>query len=250
MLKALLIDDEINNLENLAFLLENDCEGIVVVGKVTSASLASEILSKKEIDIIFLDIQMPKINGFQFLETLGNHNYKIIFITAYNEYAIKAIKAGAYDYILKPIDLVELQTAINKLQVTVSIEEKGKKEQVAIQRIVEQLNPKQYPKRLGLHQLGSICFVEVEQIISLEADSNYTIIHLSNMQKMVFSKTLKDFEEQLDPKQFARIHKSYIVNLQHVKEYKTTDGGVVRMSDGNCWSISRRQLDSFLLKMQ
>lgn len=250
MLKALLIDDESNNLDNLAFLLENDCENILIVGKANSGSLAKEILSKKEVDVIFLDIQMPNQDGFQFLESLGKHDYKIIFVTAYNEYAIKAIKANALDYLLKPINIDELHATIKKLNQTFSTNDWNRKEQETIQKLLEQIKPSKYSKRLALHQLGSICYVEVDEIVSLQADSNYTIIHLGNLQKMVFSKTLKDFEEMLDPEHFARIHKSYIVNLHHVKEYKSTDGGMVKMSDGNLWSISRRQLDDFLSKMK
>ena len=106
------------------------------------------------------------------------------------------------------------------------------------------------PQKIALPQLGSISFIEVDDMVSLQADSNYTIIHMKDMQKLVISKTLKDFEELLDENQFARIHKSYIVNLRYIKEYSTIDGGIVKMSDGNQWSISRRQLELFLEKMK
>ena len=105
-------------------------------------------------------------------------------------------------------------------------------------------------KKIAVPQLGSIRFIDLDEIVSLQADSNYTIIHLKDMQKLVISKTLKDFEDLLNDNQFARIHKSYIVNLSYIKEYSTIDGGVVKMIDGNQWSISRRQLDIFLEKMK
>lgn len=250
MLKALLVDDEPNNLENLAFMIENDCEGISVIGKATSGSIARELLSNTNVDVIFLDIQMPNEDGFQFLTSLGKHSYKIIFVTAHNEYAIKAIKANALDYILKPINVDELNHTINKLTQLYINDDWKRKEYETLEILLDQIKPNKYSKRLALHQLGSICYIDIDEIVSLQADSNYTIIHLNNLQKMVFSKTLKDFEEMLDPKQFARIHKSYMVNLHHVKEYKSTDGGMVKMSDGNLWSISRRQLDDFLAKMK
>ena len=119
-----------------------------------------------------------------------------------------------------------------------------------LQYLLETVKKKSPPTKIALPQLGSIRFIEVDDIISLQADSNYTIIHMKDMQKLVISKTLKDFEELLDESQFARIHKSYIVNLKYIKEYSTIDGGLVKMSDGNQWSISRRQLEFFLEKMK
>jgi two-component system LytT family response regulator len=119
-----------------------------------------------------------------------------------------------------------------------------------MEHFLQTVNKKIPPKKIALPQLGGISFIEVDDIVSLQADGNYTIIHLNSMQKLVITKTLKDFEELLDQTQFARIHKSYIVNLKYIKEYSTTDGGVVKMTDGNQWSISRRQLESFLEKMK
>lgn len=248
MLRALLIDDELNNLESLNFFLENDCSGIEVLGKLTSAQEAREFLVQNEVDVIFLDINMPGENGFEFLRSLGNHQYNIIFVTAYNEYALQAIKENALDYILKPIDIEELQRAISKLKKI--IDKNVTKDQEILNLFLEKIKKNTFSKRIAIPQLGSICYIEIDNIVSLQADSNYTIIHMNTMQKLVFSKTLKEFEEMLDPKQFARIHKSYIVNLQHVKEYKSVDGGIVKMSDGNHWSVSRRQLDNFLEKMK
>lgn len=250
MLNVLLVDDEVNNLDNLSFILEHDCEGINIVGKALSAKAAREILENNKVEVIFLDVQMPNEDGFDFLQKLGNHPYKIVFITAYNEFAIKAIKANAVDYLLKPINIEELQACIKKIKASFTEENWVQKDQIILEKILEQVSSKKFPKRIALPQLGSICYIEVDQIVSLQADSNYTVIHLSNMQKMVFSKTLKEFEVMLNPEQFTRIHKSYIVNLAHVREYKTADGGMVKMSDGNLWSISRRQLDEFLHKMK
>ena len=119
-----------------------------------------------------------------------------------------------------------------------------------LEHLLQTIAKKTSPKKIALPQLGGISFIEVDEIVSLQADSNYTIIHLCNMQKLVISKTLKEFEELLDQTQFARIHKSYIINIKYIKEYSTTDGGIVKMTDGNHWSISRRQLDSFLDKMK
>lgn len=250
MLKALLIDDEINNLENLQFILENDIEGVLVSGKVTSAEEARAWLELNAVDVVFLDINMPNENGFQFLSTLRNRDFKVIFVTAYHEYAIQAIKISALDYIVKPINIDELRTAIEKLKKIIRDPVLKQQQNQLIEHLLGSISKKTSPQKIALPQMGGIVFIEVADIVSLQADSNYTIIHLVNMQKMVITKTLKDFESLLDSVQFFRIHKSYIVNLAHIREYSSSDGGVVKMVDGNQWSISRRQIDQFLEKMK
>ena len=250
MLKALLVDDESNNLTSLEFLLHHDCKGIEVAGKAQSAVEAREWLESHFADVIFLDINMPGENGFQFLNSLESQNFKIIFVTAYNEYALQAIKASAVDYLLKPVNIDELQKAVDKVKRSLNNPAALEQNQALLEYLLEIVKKKLPPKKIALPQLGSISFIEVDDMVSLQADSNYTIIHMKDMQKLVISKTLKDFEELLDENQFARIHKSYIVNLKYIKQYSTTDGGIVKMSDGNQWSISRRQLDLFLEKMK
>lgn len=250
MLKALLVDDELNNLATLEFLLHHDCNGIEVAGKALSAAVAREWLKSHYADVIFLDINMPGENGFQFLDSIKSQNFKIIFITAYNEYALQAIRASAVDYILKPINIDELQKAVEKVKRSLDNPVALEQNQALLEYLLETVKKKSPPKKIALPQLGSTSFIEVDDMVSLQADSNYTIIHMKDMQKLVISKTLKDFEELLDESQFARIHKSYIVNIKYIKEYSTIDGGIVKMSDGNQWSISRRQLEFFLEKMK
>ena len=250
MIKALLIDDEVNNLENLKFILENDFEGIVVSGKVTSAGEARVWLELNSVDVVFLDINMPNENGFQFLSTLRSINFKVIFVTAYHEYAIQAIRISALDYIVKPINIEELKTAIDKLKKIIDDPLGNQQQEQLIEHLLGSISKKIVPQKIALPQMGGIAFIEVSDIVSLQADSNYTIIHMTNMQKMVITKTLKEFESLLDSTYFFRIHKSYIVNLSHIKEYSSSDGGLVKMVDGNQWSISRRQIDQFLEKMK
>ncbi|MEO8173747.1 MAG: LytTR family DNA-binding domain-containing protein [Sediminibacterium sp.] len=250
MLQALLVDDEENNLESLRFLLENDCEQVQVTGMLRNASDAREWLKKNKVDVIFLDINMPGENGFQFLESFSNNDHKIVFVTAYDQYAIQAIKASALDYILKPVGIDELQAAVEKVRRSLNSPVATEQTSQLFAHFLQTLRQKNTPQKIALPHLGGINFVEVDDMVSLQADSNYTIIHMKNMQKLVISKTLKDFEELLDPSQFARIHKSYIIHLKYLKEYSTTDGGIVKMTDGNQWSVSRRQLDLFLEKMK
>ncbi|HEV8081140.1 MAG TPA: LytTR family DNA-binding domain-containing protein [Chitinophagaceae bacterium] len=250
MLKALLVDDEVNNLKSLAFLLHNDCEGIEVTGKVTNAGKARDWLAHNAVDVIFLDINMPGENGFQFLSSLTTRSFKVVFVTAYDEYAIQAIKASALDYLLKPVNIEELQIAVEKVKHSKINPGAAEQNQQLLENFLQTVNKNTPPNKIALPHLGGISFIEVDDMVSLQADSNYTIIHMKTMQKLVITKTLKDFEDLLNSIQFARIHKSYIVNLKYINEYNTKDGGVVKMTDGNQWSISRRQLDIFLEKMK
>jgi len=250
MLNALLVDDEEKNLTSLEFLLHHDCEGIKVAYKAKSAKAARQWLKSNVVDVIFLDITMPEEDGFQFLKSLSVKNMKVVFVTAHNEFALQAIKASAVDYILKPVHIDELRKAVEKISLSVNNPLANEQNSYLVQHLLDSINQKTPVRKIAVPQLGSIRFIDFEDMVSLQADSNYTIIHLKDMQKMVISKTLKDFEELLDETVFVRIHKSHIVNLHHVKEYSTMDGGVVKMSDGNQWSLSRRQLDTFLEKMK
>ncbi len=249
-LSALLVDDEKNNLENLRFLLENDCRDIEVAGMAENGTKAREWLALNKADVVFLDISMPGETGFEMLEKIPEQDFRVIFVTAHNEFAMQAIKASAVDYLLKPVNISELQLAVEKLHAGINNHQFLKQNQELIRHLVKNFTPGQTPVKIALPQLGSISFLDVNQIVSLQADSNYTIIHKQDMQKNVITKTLKDFEDILDPNQFVRIHKSHIVNLKYVNEYSTTDGGIVKMNDGNVWSISRRQLDMFIQKMK
>ena len=215
-----------------------------------SGEKARAWLQHNQADVIFLDISMPGETGFEMLEKIPGINFRVIFVTAHNEYALQAIKANALDYILKPVSIDELQTAVEKVKQLINSPAVADQSRQLLDHLLQTVHSKIPPKKIALPQLGGISFIEVDDMVSLQADSNYTIIHMNTMQKMVISKTLKEFEELLDPAQFARIHKSYIVNLKYIKEYSTTDGGIVKMTDGNQWSISRRQLDTFLEKMK
>jgi len=249
-LRALLVDDEVNNLENLKFLLENDCKDIVVAGMAENGLKARAWLQEHDTDVVFLDISMPGETGFEMLEKLPDRQFQVIFVTAHNEFALQAIKSSAVDYLLKPVNIAELQLAVQRLQAGYHDRQQLEQNQQLIQHLVSHYTPGQTMVKIALPQLGGINFLDVNEIISLQADSNYTIIHKQDMHKMVVTKTLKDFEEILDPNAFVRIHKSHIVSLQYITEYSTADGGIVKMSDGNVWSISRRQLDHFLQKMK
>ena len=248
--KALLVDDEKNNLENLKFLLEHDCTGIEVAGMAENGQKAREWLQHNKADVVFLDISMPGETGFEMLEKIPDQNFRVVFVTAHNEFALQAIKASAVDYLLKPVNITELQRTVSKLNEGQNNQQFLQENKQLIDNLFKNFSPGQTPVKIALPQLGGITFLDVNEIISLQADSNYTIIHKKDMQKSVVTKTLKDFEDILDGNQFVRIHKSHIVHLKYITEYSTADGGIVKMNDGNVWSISRRQLDLFLQKMK
>ena len=250
MLRALLVDDERNNLENLKFLLENDCTGVEVVGMVQNGKLAREWLAENKTDIVFLDISMPIETGFEMLEKLPKQDFSVVFVTAHDEFAMQAIKASAVEYLLKPVNIIELQETVVKLHTQFKNKNYLDQNKELINSLVKSFNPGQSPVKIALPQVGGISFLDVNEIVSLQADSNYTIVHKEDMQKMVVTKTLKEFEDLLDIDLFVRIHKSHIVNIKCITEYSTADGGIVKMNDGNVWSISRRQLDIFLAKMK
>lgn len=249
MLRALLVDDEQNNLDNLEFMLVHDCEGVSVAGKAHNAVEAREWLSKNHTDILFLDINMPGETGFDLLKSLPEHQFKVVFVTAYSEYSLQAIKASAVDYILKPVKIQDLQEAIEKVKKMFGNNFALEQSQQLLQQLLLTTNFNAPPKKIALPQLGGISYVLVDEIVSLEADGNYTVIHKSDKHKLVISKSLKEFDDLLDQNMFIRIHKSYIINLTYVKEYSTVEGATVKMTDGNEWSISRRQLDMFMNKM-
>jgi two-component system, LytTR family, response regulator len=249
-MKAFIIDDEENNISNLKFLLQHDCEGVNVVGTYTRADTARQALNYLQPDVVFLDINMPEETGFQFLEKLPERNFQVVFVTAYSDYALQAIKASAVDYILKPVRIDDLQEAVQKAKQRMADKEDRPASQVLINQLLQTVKSGNMPSKIALPQLGGYTFLDIDEIITLQADSNYTIVHKKNMQKVVVSRTLREFEELLTDGKFLRIHKSHIINLTCVNEYSTTDGGTVKMDDGSVWSISRRQLDTFLQQMK
>ncbi len=247
MIKAFIVDDEQNNVANLKFMLEHDCTNIEVVGTASNGTAAREWLHSNNTDVVFLDISMPHETGIQMLALMPERNFKVIFVTAHNEYAIQAIKASAIDYILKPINITELQQAVEKLK---NQHLDNSSNNLLVNHLLQTLQQKHTPTKIAIPQLGSTTFLDINEIVSIQADSNYSIIYKPDMQKIVVTKILKDFEDILSDQQFIRVHKSHIINLQYVIEYSAADGGIVKMQDGNVWPVSRRQWDMLLKKIK
>jgi two-component system LytT family response regulator len=249
-LRALIVDDEEFGRENLAYLLKQYCTEIDVVGMADSAAQARKLIVEEEPDVIFLDINMPGENGLSLMQSFENSDMQVVFVTAYDQYSLNAIKAGAFDYILKPIDIEELQQTVARL-IKVFSERQARVRELeqykqSFNSLKDSLTRRKQPEKINIPHSKGIKIVNINDIIRLTADNNYTDIYLQGAQKLVVSRTLKDFEEVLDPEIFFRIHKSHIINIEHLKEYINEYNGYVLMSDGAKIEISRRRSSDFM----
>ncbi len=251
MLKALVVDDESLARESLVYLLQEYCaETLTVVNSASSAAEARTILETETIDTLFLDISMPNENGFDLLSSLPEGKYAVVFVTAYHQYALRAIKANAVDYLLKPVNIDELRTAIDKLARVQNFSAPDRLNyEASIQHAIESIqSDKKEVSRLTLPQQQGLSIVEVRDIVHLEADSNYSIFYMKDGKRIVVAKTMKDFEEVLDENVFVRIHKSHIVNLDHLKSFSAMNSAVTTTL-GNELTVSRRRWTEFTDKV-
>jgi len=237
MLRAAILDDEIRGSKLLAHKLAVFESDLQVVGVFNDPVLAAEAVAALNIDVIFLDVEMPVMNGFQFLERLGSFNFEVIFTTAYGSYTLEALRLSAVDYLLKPIDEEELQTAITRLKKRVN--EKAKYKLIKPE--------KKQNNRLALPTAEGVYIVDKASIIRVEAMSNYSVFLLTDAKKIVVSKTLKEFEPVLDDANFMRINRSVIVNLDFVVKYRKGDGGTLELSDGSEIEVSPQKKEALLL---
>jgi len=236
MLNALIVDDEILGAKTLESLLKLHCANVNIMGIVYSADEAEKSINGTLPDIVFLDIEMPFANGFDLLQRLKSPSFDVIFTTAYNEYAVKAIKHNALDYLLKPIVPDELVAAIKKCE---EKKNKGPNEYKSLEKIISTLSQKVH--KVPVPSPDGIVYLDTDSIVYLQGDINYTHIHLIQGNKITSSKTLKDFEQILPVKQFFRVHKANIINLSYVSKYLKGDGGEVIMVDGSALEVSRHK---------
>lgn len=246
MITATIVDDEPFCCESLATLLERYCPDVKVLDICYSGAAALQSIHEQKPQILFLDIEMPHMNGFELLAKLPEINFKLIFTTSYDQYAIKAIRFSALDYLLKPIDREELQRAVQKVisQVTDPLPQQ-------IEILLQKLHqPFIAVNKIAIPTMEGLQMIFVESIISCAADSNYTILLLKNKQKITASRTLKEIEEMLDDYSFARVHNSWLVNLNEVDKYIKGEGGYLLMSDGSTVDVSRSRKEMLLKKLQ
>ena len=247
---AIIIDDERNVREALGLMLAEHCPEIHVCGTAASASGGRELLQTEEVDFIFLDISMPKEDGFAFLRSIEKEKYGIIFVTAYQEYALRALKANAVDYLLKPVNTNELREAVSKAiqyyEMRHSEAEVYNIYNESLNNLHEQIHSEnKLINKLTIAEQFGFRMVNVSDLMYLQADSNYTILHLSGLNKIVATRSLGEFEKMLGNPIFFRIHKSTIINMEYLKAYSSYQGNYAELTDGTRLSISRRKLNDF-----
>ena len=246
MIRAIIVDDEQNSSEVLEILLKESCTQVQILANYHSAELALTGIPKLKPDLLFLDIEMPNMNGFQLLEKLPNKDFEVIFTTSYDQYAIKAFKFSALDYLLKPIDRLELQQAVGKLA-RPSQHNLSEQLSILMQRISQ---PPSAIQKIALPTMQRLELVPVSSIISCTSNNNYTEFILSDKRKILVSRTLKDVEEMLQDYSFVRVHNSHIVNLNDVTRYIKGEGGYLIMSDGSTIDVSRGRKELLMQKLQ
>lgn len=244
MLKAIIVDDEPKARENLQILLQDFVKGVEVVALCQDIAEAMEAVNTKSPDIVFLDIQLQRETGFDLLTRLKEINFEVIFTTAYTEYAIKAFKFSAIDYLLKPIDIEDLKKAVGKVEKRVNNNMNSR-----LKELVQNLKFESTENyKLALPTLEGLVFIKVNDIIYCEASSNYTQIYTSEGKYLV-SKTLKEYDELLSDHNFFRIHNSYLININSIKKYVKGDGGYVVLKDNTSLDVSKRKKEAFLTKV-
>jgi two-component system LytT family response regulator len=243
-LKALIIDDEPYCCEALATLLE-DIPEVEITAICHNGADALAAIQKYSPALVFLDVEMPKMNGFEMLEQLPQVNFEIIFTTSYDQYALKAIRFSAIDYLLKPVDEEELRTAIQKV-----IQRSQKPITQQLEILLQKIHQPSTPiNKIAMPTMEGLQMIPVDSIISCESDSNYTILQLKNSKKLIVSRTLKEIEELLEEHSFVRVHRCYLANMNEVEKYVKGEGGYLVMSDGTTIDVARNKKEVLLKKL-
>jgi two-component system LytT family response regulator len=242
MIKAIIIDDEKTSRDTLQGLLNRYCKNVEVIDQADGYATGIESVKKHKPEVIFLDIQMPDGSGFQLLEQLGDVNFEVIFTTAYDQYAIKAIKYSALDYLLKPIIPDDLIDAVEKAE-----QRKTKSStNTNIKVLLNNVSQSGESKKIVLSTAEKMHVIDIDDIIRCESDDYYTRFFFKDTKTLLISKTLKEHEELLGDRYFMRPHKSHLVNLKYIKSYSKIDGGYIIMSDGSKIPVSRRKKEKVL----
>jgi len=245
MIRTYIVDDEPYCCEALVTLLEQYCPEIQLAGVFNSGKDALEAIRSHSPDLVFLDVEMPYMNGFEMLEQIPSINFELIFSTSYNQYALKAIRYSALDYLLKPVDSEELQNAVNKV---IRRKQKPLAEQLEI--LMQRIHAPSTPvSKIAMPTMEGLQMIQVASIINCEADSNYTILHLKEKKRKLVSCTLKEMEELLEDHSFVRVHRCYLVNLNEVEKYIKGEGGYLVMSDGSTVDVSRSKKEVLLKRL-
>lgn len=243
MIQALIIDDEADGRDTLKMAIEKYCPEVSILGIYENPGKGLEAIRNLKPDLVFLDVQMPHMSGFDLLQQLLPLTFEVVFVTAHDKYAIKAIRFSALDYLLKPVDIDDLMHAVKKVQERLQLKNSTFQYQ-------SMLNNIQYRsgkiEKLAVPSLEGIDFFNTDDIIYCQAEGNYTTLHLKNKQNKLISRNLKDFESLLADSGFCRVHHSSLINMKHIQKYVKGEGGYAILTDNYHVDISRRKKEEFL----
>ncbi|SES05482.1 LytR/AlgR family response regulator transcription factor [Pedobacter rhizosphaerae] len=246
-MRAVLIDDEISNLENLKNLLMKHCPQVSIIATAQDIGEGVDVVKKYLPDLVFLDIQMGEQTGFDVLKLLPTRNFEVIFVTAYDHYGIQAVKFAALDYLLKPVDIEELITAVDKAEHKLAKQKQTSQLDFLLQQLKK---PETNEAKIALQMQSEIRYVALSEIIRCEADNTYTHFFLSGNEKILVSKSLKGYADLLRPNGFLRTHQSHLVNPKYVKSWLKEDGGILLLLSGEKIPISKPNKDAVRQALQ
>ncbi|CAN5352388.1 LytTR family DNA-binding domain-containing protein [soil metagenome] len=245
IIKCIIVDDEVRARNGLKKLIENYCVRIEVLGMADSVANARVLIAETKPDLVFLDIDMPGGDGFDLLEQIDDMTFEVIFATAYDQFALKAIKFSALDYLLKPIDLEELISAVEKMHQKLGQKPNNEKYSSLKANIAQKTL-----ERMALPSSDGLTFVSIKDVVRLQSDGSYTVFHIAGSKCILVAKTLGEYEEILAENGFFRTHHSHIININRIQKYVRGRGGYVVMDDGSSVDVSARRKDEFLALMK
>ena len=243
MVNCIIVDDEPKNTKVLKAMLEEFCPEVSVIGEAADAEQAEKVIAMLSPDLVFLDIEMPYGNAFDLLDRLMPIEFEVIFITAFNDYSLKAFKYSALDYILKPVSIEELRAALQKAQERMRLKQSNQRLNNLMANLKQQ-DPSTY--KLALPNMEGLMFVPIDTIIRCEASKGYTFLYLKDGTRHLSTRTIKEYEDLLPVSAFLRIHNSHIINLMCVKKYQKGRGGYVEMEDNALIEVASRRKGEFL----
>jgi two-component system LytT family response regulator len=247
-MKAILVDDEPDGIRTLKKLLELNCPEVEIVATCSNVGNAKQKIEEFQPDLVFLDVRMPGKSGLDMLSEITEKNFEVIFVTAHNEYMLQALQFSAVDYLMKPVDEDRLISAVQRVKKRLNLERNTGQTETLLHNISKAGSPLEM--RLCLPTLKGFSIVKLEEIVYCEAQRSYTIFRLANNKTIMISKPLFDYDRLLADTIFLRIHKSFLINLMHVREYVRGEGGTVLMSNGMEIEVSRRKKELFLTKVK
>lgn len=234
-LRAVLIDDEQPSIDNLVAIFNEFFKDVEVIGIANNGADGKQLIKKLQPDVVFLDVEMPGMDGLDLLRSFDNIQFEVVFVSAFQQYAVQAFRLAAIDFLLKPVDLDELEQCLERIRNKQVAEQRLK----SLKTFIDNYSPGSQSRKIPLATADRLHFVKVNSIIRCEGSSNYSIFYLGSGQKIVVSKTLKEYENSLKKYDFLRVHQSHLVNKEHIVNLVKSDGGYLHMADGFDVPIAR-----------